>query len=318
MKKTAFAVIFAFELLSLVLVGIQSVDVAHGNPVGLHLRHLSPDTPSTELPTLIVSTPKNYSDYYADNTFKLDFIIIEPESWNSYNMGFSYIGEYHARMYLDGRQMSPISNTVADYTATFSNLSETEHAVQIVVEARAYYDVKVKERGRLLVTIKLANKTYITQTIRFQLYPDSKTVSFRKDPQVVSKDPYPSPPTPVPIIISPQNTNYTTNNITQFTLPLDFSINTTASWIGYSLDNQSRITISGNDTLSELSVGLHNITFFASGTFGNLGISNTTYFNIEPAPEPESFPTSLVMASSVTAAVVIGLGVLLYGIKRKR
>jgi len=37
-----------------------------------------------------------------------------------------------------------------------------------------------------------------------------------------------------------------------------------------------------------------------------------------PTPEPESLPTSLVMASSVTAAVVlIGIVLLLYGIKRK-
>ena len=38
----------------------------------------------------------------------------------------------------------------------------------------------------------------------------------------------------------------------------------------------------------------------------------------EPTPEPESFPTSLVMASSFTVAVVlVGIGLLLYGIKRK-
>ena len=33
-------------------------------------------------------------------------------------------------------------------------------------------------------------------------------------------------------------------------------------------------------TLSELSIGSHNITLFASDTFGNLGVSNITNFII--------------------------------------
>jgi hypothetical protein len=182
-------------------------------------------------------------------------------------------------VYLDGThnlpQRFPRSNTVTDYTATFSNLTDTEHVIHIVVVAEASYMAYYTRNGETISTGK-SNDTYITQTIRFQLEPNSKIVSFQEYPQVMSKDPYPNPPTPIPIIISPENTNYTTTNITQFTLPLTFTINETASWIGYSLDNQSRITIHENKTLSELSIGSHNITLFASGTFGNMGISNTT------------------------------------------
>ncbi|MEM2999512.1 MAG: hypothetical protein QXX34_03185 [Candidatus Bathyarchaeia archaeon] len=61
-----------------------------------------PDTPSTELPTLVIRSPKNYSDYYADNTFRLDFVIIEPESWDLYYKFFPIVGEYYLAVYLDG------------------------------------------------------------------------------------------------------------------------------------------------------------------------------------------------------------------------
>ena len=161
----------------------------------------------------------------------------------------------------------------------------------------------------------ISNNTYITQTAHFQLDPDSKTVSFRKDPQVVSRDPYPDPPTPVPLINSPQNTTYTTDDITQFTLPLDFTINATASWIGYSLDNQTRITINGNTTLSELSIGPHNITLFASGTFGNTGISNTTFFTIAEGVTSTGFLPILVATPIIIVVAVVGL--LVYFKKRK-
>jgi hypothetical protein len=320
MKKTAFALA---ATIFIVVVACPTVRFANANPIPYS------DTPSTELPTLVIRTPEVYSDYYADNTFKLDFTIIKPESWTIYYRGMlPLVGEVMFYVYLDGNRSLPrllsnftvadfsvvyISDTVIDYTFIFRNLTDSEHIVQIVVEAKAIYMGYYERNGETIGT-GISNNTYITQTAHFQLYPDSKTVSFQKDPQVVSKDPYPNPPTPVPIIISPQNTSYTTDDIAQFTLPFDFSINATASWIGYSLDNQSRITINGNGTLSELSVGLHNITLFASGTFGNTGISKTTYFIIEPEP----FPTSLLMASSVIVVVVlVGLGLLLCKIKRK-
>ncbi len=312
MKKTALALA---AIMGFVVIARPTVAIAAANPIPY------PNTPSTELPTLTIRTPKNYSDYYANNTFKLEFIIIQPESWNSYYRGFiPIIGSYGTRVYLDGNanwnlQRSPRSNTVTDYAAIFSNLTDTEHAVHIVVEASASYRAYYTKDGETITTGR-TNNTYITQTVHFQLEPASKTVSFQKDPQVVSKDPYPDPPTPVPTTISPQNTSYTTDNIAQFTLPLCFTINATASWIGYCLDNQSRITIHGNSTLSELSAGPHNMTLFASGTFGNMGISNTTYFSIEPATEPGSLP-GIPVTAYVSVAATLSIGLLVYLKKRR-
>jgi parallel beta-helix repeat protein len=76
-------------------------------------------------------------------------------------------------------------------------------------------------------------------------------------------------------ILSPQNTTY---NVTP--VKLTFTVDESTSWIGYSLDNQPNVTISGNTTLEGLSVGQHSINVFANDTFGNIGSSDVVSFTI--------------------------------------
>jgi hypothetical protein len=64
-----------------------------------------------------------------------------------------------------------------------------------------------------------------------------------------------SPPPPKISILSPENKTYAESNVT-----LTFTVNKQVTWIGYSLDNQAQVTITGNITLTNLPIGLHNIT----------------------------------------------------------
>jgi hypothetical protein len=96
-------------------------------------------------------------------------------------------------------------------------------------------------------------------------------------------------------------------------VPLSFTVDETVSEITYCLDGQENVTITGNTTLTSLSNDEHDLVVYAADVAGNLGSSRTINFSIT------LFPTSLVIASSITVAVVlVGLGLLLYGIKRKR
>ena len=76
-------------------------------------------------------------------------------------------------------------------------------------------------------------------------------------------------------VLSPRNWTYSINSI-----PLTFTLDKNASWIGYSLDNQANVTISGNATLSSLSNGIHNVIVYASDTVGNTGSSERIYFTV--------------------------------------
>jgi hypothetical protein len=106
-------------------------------------------------------------------------------------------------------------------------------------------------------------------------------------------------------LLLPQNGNFSSSNI-----PLDFAVDGEASQIEYSLDGGDNVTISGNMTLTGLSNGDHNLTLYTTDEFGNTGVSETIYFTVDVP-----FPTTLVLASVITAAV--GIGLLVYFKKRK-
>jgi len=73
-------------------------------------------------------------------------------------------------------------------------------------------------------------------------------------------------------IQSPENKTYTISHV-----PLKFTVDQTTSWIGYSLDGQANVTITGNTTLSDLSDGSHHLIVYANDTFGNMGQSTVNF-----------------------------------------
>ncbi len=110
-------------------------------------------------------------------------------------------------------------------------------------------------------------------------------------------------------VVSPENKTYAASNVS-----LAFTVNKPASWLGYSLDGQETVTITGNTTIAGLLNGLHNITVYANYTFGNTGASQTIQFTI--AEETEPFSTTWLIASVMLVAV-IGVGLMVYFKKHK-
>jgi hypothetical protein len=110
-------------------------------------------------------------------------------------------------------------------------------------------------------------------------------------------------------VAAPENVNYTANEVA-----LNFTVNRRVEWMGYSLDGNENVTITGNTTLTELSAGLHNVTIYAKDSFGNTGTSETVTFSVEV---PEPFPTKLVAVILVSVAIV-GAGLLVYFVKFKK
>jgi N-acetylneuraminic acid mutarotase len=105
-------------------------------------------------------------------------------------------------------------------------------------------------------------------------------------------------------LVSPENQTYHSASI-----PLEFSSNEPLSRMFYSLDNEGVTEVSGNTTITELSLGPHNLTVYATNEAGNAGVSQTVCFAIEEA-EPLS-PVVLVAAVSI-AVVVSAAGLLVY------
>jgi N-acetylneuraminic acid mutarotase len=126
------------------------------------------------------------------------------------------------------------------------------------------------------------------------------------DPSYVPPDIAP----PEIAVLSPENRTYYTVDVA-----LNFTVNEPVSSMRYTLDGENLGEISGNTTLTGLPYGSHNLTVYATDAADNTGFSETIHFTI--AEETKPFPTTLVAAASVAAAVVVGVGLLVYFKKRK-
>jgi len=111
-------------------------------------------------------------------------------------------------------------------------------------------------------------------------------------------------------ILSPENKTYGVRDVS-----LTFIVSESTSWIGYSLDGQANMTITGNKTLSDLSEELHSLIVYANDTAGNMGASEMVYFTIEIQQE-EPFPTWIIAVIVIIG--VVGAVVFVYFTKFKK
>jgi parallel beta-helix repeat protein len=110
-------------------------------------------------------------------------------------------------------------------------------------------------------------------------------------------------------LLSPVNQQFNESSVS-----LLFTVDKQVSWMGYSLDGQDNITVTGNSTITELINGLHNITVYAKDTFGNEVASETITFAVEV---PKPFPTVLIVIATIGLVAGVGAGLLFYFKKRK-
>jgi hypothetical protein len=115
-----------------------------------------------------------------------------------------------------------------------------------------------------------------------------------------------APPT-IFILFPEQLKHYPENDVS-----LTFTVNVPTDWIGYSLNDEANVTISGNSTLSSLADGDYFVKVYANDTAGNMGASNTTIFTVDTTP-PDimnvyqiPFPNHVLPADTVhiTATVI--------------
>jgi len=201
----------------------------------------------------------------------------------NYSMAYSLDGRENVTIpiVIQGKEMS-FRATISGFV-TLPKLSEGPHSVTVYSEIDLY-------------NVGIGGIYYPKYVVL-----EHNTVCFTIDdgyPTVISN-------------LSLENKTYSQND-----LSLNFTTDQPTSWIGYCLDGKTNMTIAGNTTLMGLSDGEHNVTVYAKDNAGNMGTSETIYFNIAEKLEPEPFPTTLVIAVVATVAA-IGVGLLVYFKKRR-
>ena len=168
--------------------------------------------------------------------------------------------------------------TDLNWSTTLGGLSEGIHSLKVTASCKSYY-VTSTSGGALYYRIYGATSDVINFTV---VYP----------PEIS--------------ILSIENKTYNTNNI-----PLNFEVNEPVLKIEYCLDGQGNTPIDGNETLTGLTDGLHNVTIYAIDLDGHVGISETVYF------VTDTFSTAIVVTAFAVSVAAIGAGLLLYFKKRK-
>ena len=246
-----------------------------------------PIEPNNDPPIITIETPTNKT--YNTQNITLKFTITKPDTWTwsltPSELHFDMIRKI--RYFIDGKEKILFNNTrVADdrfpkvqYTSIeLTNLTEGSHVLRIEVFTEHLY----KPTGDL----------YTPHSVKYRI-TSSNQILFNIDAT-----------SPVVFVLSPKNKTYSD---TEVLLTVEFEEE--ISNIKYSLDGLENVTITQDVTLSDLGVGKHNVTVYTTDLAGNIGVSETINFTIEP------FPTTIVLTSLVI--IVVGVGILAYFKKRR-
>lgn len=94
----------------------------------------------------------------------------------------------------------------------------------------------------------------------------------------------------------------TSGNYNVSSVPIVFTVDQPAIWMGYSLDGMQNVTLSGNQTLIDLANGKHTVTVYANDSFGNMGSAEFEF--------TVSVPLSPVLVGGGVTIVLLAVAVL--------
>jgi hypothetical protein len=242
------------------------------------------DTNTLNDVVVTVQTPRNAT--YNQKSIPVTFTVANPVPDSTYYR----IRVYNVRFFLNGQPFygAETSSTklssgdIYRYNSSLSVLAEGEHSFYVV--ACATFELI---REPLIGPGSHAPGSGVSDMGYFFVDTTSPRVS----------------------VLSPEAKAYGASDVR-----LSFGVNEDASRMIYSLDREDNVIISGNTTLSGLTIGDHNVTVYAWDEAGNIGASETVTFTVAK----ESFPTTFVGVAIIASVALVSFGLVAYFIKRNR
>lgn len=264
-------------LLLSTVIGTYFVNKGRANPWFWKKEREVPAPKGTDSREISITSPKNRT--YSTNNISLAIETGSPIPVDSYHGSKAY---YKASWLPN--EIHPDTYFIYGYV-NLTNVPEGSHSLEFI-----HIDEHILKKRELgTVVYYTSYKTISTATVNFAIDTIPPNVS----------------------VLSFENKMFNVSDVV-----LDFSVSEPVLKISYVLDSFENVTITGNTTLRNLSYGEHSVTVFAMDEAGNFGVSETLFFTIEESPEPEFFPTTMVIAP-IAVVSVIGSSLLVYFKKRK-
>jgi hypothetical protein len=288
-------VALACFLIILTINSISTVRVAKANPYE-----------GSDKTVWIIESPKNHT-IYTDDVLNFSFKCTTNDLWNEYDDGldleYCIDGSDYWEEYEDGKYMHvmPPDDERIDIKATLiSNPDDSRKTFQYSSLLPSLSD------GEHKVTIYFGFKSWGPDLPQF--------TSTRYAGIIFYID-----------TLAPQIENLSVNGTGTVDRLLNFTVDEATSWVGYSLDNQANVTITGDAVLRDLSYGVHNVTVYANDTMGHIGASEALTFTVDEPEvvQPDAvdgadlFPIFAIVSIATVAALSIGLLVYFKKIKSK-
>lgn len=330
MKKTAFVLSLMLALLSSILARDGFVDLVEANPEPANYEGWGINIISPQNKTYF-SNPVNltieFTHHFASGDFRYSLdgepwqYLYGKSAWYHYDCvkttprtikldlfdgSHNIVVKFRSNTIIFCANVTFTIDTVTPYISIALPENRTYNTGDISLDFAAYRlsDIKYNLDGKANVSVSgktilevpdgFHSLAYYGTTIDGITYV-SETVNFAVDTGLPKIE-----------VLSIENKTYFNSN-----LELNFTVSEPVVKMGYSLDGK-RVVINGNLTLTGLFFGSHFVTVHCYDTVsGAYVFTSPIFFSI--------FPTAIVMASSVTVAVVcVGLGLLVYTIKRKQ
>lgn len=263
---------------------------------------ISPESVGANPPTITILSPENNKTYGSNVTLQCNISVGDV---TLRNMSHSIENLYYQADWENQQtkvvrlQWNPQSNswdTIITGTVN-SNLTEFSTNLKVPNEGKHNITIWASESGSYQENVGKRFPSLEAINIYTFYINSSKTVTFTVDN---------SPPEIR--ILSIENKTYSTSSV-----PLVFALDKSNTQLSYSIDGLSNRTIAGNSSIAGLQNGKHNVTVYAQDDFGNKGMSETVFFNID-AP---TFPLVPIIVASVVTIGLTATGVLVYFRRRK-
>jgi hypothetical protein len=263
---------------------------------------ISPESVGANPPTITILSPENNKTYGSNITLHCNISVGDV---TLRNMSHSIENLYYQADWENNQtkvvrlQLNPngpywdtiitgnVNSNLTEFSTNLKAPTEGKHNITFWAAETGSYQVNVGKRFPALEGINIY--TFHTNS--------SKTVTFTVDN---------SPPEIR--ILSIENKTYNAPSV-----PLVFALDKSNTQLSYSIDGLSNRTIAGNSSIARLQNGKHNVTVYVQDSFGNKGMSETVFFNVD-AP---MFPLLPIVVASVVTIGLTATGLLVYFRKHK-